>query len=212
MARPGGLRERKKERTRAAIVEAARALFLDRGYDATTVQDIAEVADVSPGTVFGYFPAKSDIFFAGYDELVDDFVAWLESRPAGTSAIESAAAWDATVAARMKKAPRSPDLVWRRRSRGMADASPALSALERQRYMRAEDALARAIADDLGDDPGAMRPRLIAAMREGLTFATARLDAAGTDESARTYMGACFLAAAQAIAAVPPPGRAGRKR
>jgi hypothetical protein len=107
----------------------------------------------------------------------------------------------------MKKAPRSPDLVWRRRSRALADASPTLSALERQRYMRAEDALARAIAADLGDDPEALRPRLIAAMREGLAFATARLDTAGTDESARSYMGACFLAAAHAMAQVPPPAK-----
>jgi AcrR family transcriptional regulator len=194
-------------------VEAARELFLERGYEATTVQDIAEAADVSPGTVFGYFPTKADIFFAGYDELVDDFVAWLESRPEGVTAIESAAAWDATVAARIKKAPRSPDLLWRRRSRAMADASPTLSALERQRYSRAEDALARAVAADLGDEPDAIRPRLIAAMREALAFETARVDTAGTDESARAYMGACFAAAAEAMAAVPPPpARRGRRR
>ncbi|MEY9486598.1 AcrR family transcriptional regulator [Streptomyces calvus] len=78
---PGpGLRERKKTKTREAIREAAFALIAEQGYEATTIEQIAGRAEVSPSTVSRYFPAKEDIVLGdGYDRPL---LAELSARPA----------------------------------------------------------------------------------------------------------------------------------
>ncbi|HUA28099.1 MAG TPA: TetR family transcriptional regulator [Streptosporangiaceae bacterium] len=84
-SRPAGLRERKKARTRASIREHALRLFREQGYQATTVEQIAEAAEVSPSTFFRYFPTKEDVV------LQDDFdlitVEAFEAQPADMSIV-----------------------------------------------------------------------------------------------------------------------------
>ncbi len=75
-----GLRERKKTKTREAIRAATYALVKEQGYDATTIDQIAERAEVSPSTVFRYFPTKEDIVLT--DEQDPILLALLRSRPA----------------------------------------------------------------------------------------------------------------------------------
>src|SRR4051794_12051078 len=83
------LRERHAERTREAIVTAAFELFADKGFAATTVDEIAERADVAPRTFFRYFPAKEAVLFEGSGDQVDDAVARLRARPEEESPYES---------------------------------------------------------------------------------------------------------------------------
>ncbi|QNP70516.1 TetR family transcriptional regulator [Streptomyces roseirectus] len=75
-----GLRERKKIKTRTAIRDATYALIQEQGYDATTVEQIADRAEVSPSTVFRYFPTKEDIVLT--DEYDPILLAELRERPA----------------------------------------------------------------------------------------------------------------------------------
>jgi AcrR family transcriptional regulator len=82
-----GLRERKKAKTRAAIQEQAMRLFRERGYEATTVEKIAEAAEVSPSTFFRYFPTKEAVVM--YDVLDPIIVEAFRRQPPELSPIQA---------------------------------------------------------------------------------------------------------------------------
>ena len=82
-----GLRERKKAKTHAAIQEEALRLFREQGYDATTVEQIAEAAEVSPSTFFRYFPTKEDVVF--YDVLDPPMVESFRAQPRELNPIQA---------------------------------------------------------------------------------------------------------------------------
>src|SRR6201990_2129602 len=76
---PSGLRERKKARTRATIRQEALRLSREQGYQATTVEQIAAAAEVSPSTFFRYFPTKEDVVLQ--DDMEAMLVEALEQQP-----------------------------------------------------------------------------------------------------------------------------------
>jgi AcrR family transcriptional regulator len=80
-----GLRERKKAKTRATIQRHAMRLIHEQGYDATTVEQIAEAAEISPSTFFRYFPTKEDVVL--YDDLDPPLIAAYEAQPADAGPI-----------------------------------------------------------------------------------------------------------------------------
>jgi len=83
-----GRRERKRRQTRERIEEAAMSLFLKRGFDGTTIEDITEAADVSKRSFFDYFPSKEEVVFAWQDSFADSLAAAVAERPADEPAVK----------------------------------------------------------------------------------------------------------------------------
>jgi AcrR family transcriptional regulator len=88
MSEPG-LRERKKERTRALIAETAFGLFAERGFDNVTVAEIARAADVAEKTVFNYFPTKEDLVYGRMESFEDELLHAIRTRAPGESVLSA---------------------------------------------------------------------------------------------------------------------------
>jgi AcrR family transcriptional regulator len=152
-----GLRERKKQRTREAIVDAALRLFDERGYEETTIADIAEAADIAPRTFFGYFPSKEDVVFADFPADFDALAERLRGRDEDETAIDALRAFIAEVLEQAELADERE--LCRKR---IIKQSEALDAHRRALMGRMEDMLAEAVARDFGNRPGDLRPPMIA--------------------------------------------------
>ena len=158
--RQEGLRARKMARTRAAVEEAAMGLFLDRGYAATTIDDIAAAVEVSPRTVLRYFGSKEDILFAREREAVRRVGELLGGRPATEPVLGAARDVLARVAAGYDAAPERR-LAWARLVRG----TPALAGAYLELLAGFEAAFARFAAGRAAAAAGAAgRSRLQAAV------------------------------------------------
>ncbi|MFA1542730.1 TetR family transcriptional regulator [Actinomadura monticuli] len=158
-----GLRERKKQRTRLALIDAALDLFLAKGYEAATIDEIVASVEVSQRTFFRYFATKEDVvtsFLAEHDQVLEEALA---ARPPGerpfTALFESLrvvlraiAEGDPAEGARF------------RRVRRVVESTPSLMAAQMARYSASAESLAAEIARregvDLEDD---LRPRILVA-------------------------------------------------
>jgi AcrR family transcriptional regulator len=84
-----GLRERKKLRTRGALIDSAFDLFQRKGFEATTIDEIAESVDVSPRTFFRYFASKEEVALSLIDDQLKALLDHFEHRPAAESVLEA---------------------------------------------------------------------------------------------------------------------------
>ncbi|RFC00690.1 TetR family transcriptional regulator [Rhizobium leguminosarum bv. trifolii] len=153
-----GRRQRKRRQTRERIEQAAMTLFLQRGFEATTIEDITEAADVSKRSFFDYFPSKDEVVFAWQDSFADRLMAQIAARPAEEPSVAVVkAAITATVVASVDE-------------RGLAlgeliHRTPALKARDQLKYARLEQKLAEALLLRKGNDPEERsRMRVLAAV------------------------------------------------
>jgi AcrR family transcriptional regulator len=170
-----GLRERKKQRTREAIVEAALRLFDERGFEHTTIADIAEAADIAPRTFFGYFPSKEDVVFADFPADFSALAERLQGRADDETAIDALRAFIADAVAQADLNDERE--LCRKRVIGKSET---LDAHRRALMGRMEDMLAEAVARDFGNQPGDLRPPMIAS---AAVAALGSLDKTGSSDS-----------------------------
>jgi AcrR family transcriptional regulator len=160
-----GLRERKKARTRAAIREHALRLFREQGYDATTVEQIAEAAEVSPSTFFRYFPTKEDVV------LQDDMdLLWLEAIRQQPPDVGPIAALRASVRAAFAGMGEG-EWAQLRETTELAVAVPAVRARMLAELARTTQILAAAVAERSGRDSGDFAARVLAGAVVGIAMA-----------------------------------------
>ncbi|MER7400922.1 TetR family transcriptional regulator [Streptomyces sp. NPDC000070] len=179
------LRERKKLRTRDALLRAAMELFATRGYEETTVDDIAAAVDVSQRTFFRYFAGKEEAAFYVPRLAETQVVEAVRARPPGEAPLEALRravleSWDTISETIEEIVPVELHMrVYR-----VIESTPALLAAHLRRAAELEEELARIIAEreglDVDTDP---RPRIVVALFGGVIRVTERLWSAGDDLS-----------------------------
>ena len=155
---PEGLRERKKQRTREQIIDAAIGLFAERGYQATTIADIAAAADVAPRTFFSYFPSKEAVVFHDLERDLDGLASTLRDRLPGETAFDALRRW---IDSMLDEWMAEGDTAALRKRLCIEDEG--LANFQGGVMARIQELMLEAIADDLGEPADALRPRLVAA-------------------------------------------------
>jgi AcrR family transcriptional regulator len=138
-----GLRARKRQQTRERLTRAAMALFLERGFEATTLDDIAAAADVSRRSFFHYFASKEDVVFAWQEEISVALMAAVAARPAGESMLTAA---ENAIAAMARQVDANEAIAMSCLKRD----NPALRARDQVKYEKLEQALAEALSQRAG--------------------------------------------------------------
>jgi AcrR family transcriptional regulator len=154
-----GLRERKKQRTREAILETALLLFSERGFDAVSVAEIADAVEVSVRTVYNYFPTKEHLVFDRMEAFEQALLAAVRERAPGESALEAFRRFVLTSSVRLEAKEASEVVATAAR---MITASPALQAHEREVLSRYTHSLAALLAEETGASADKVEPWIAA--------------------------------------------------
>jgi AcrR family transcriptional regulator len=179
-----GLRARKKRETREALTRAGLELFVERGYDETTLAEIADSAGVSTRTIFAYFASKEDILFSTLQTMREALAQALADRPAGTDAL--AALREFILSSAHEKTELD------HRLGQVIAADPTLSSHKRARIAQLQELLAAAIADDLGVGPDDLRPQVAAASLTAAFEVLERQDRGPSKTPTRTEIAAAI--------------------
>jgi AcrR family transcriptional regulator len=206
-----GLRERKKARTRQTIERVALDLFAKRGFQQTTLAEIAEAAEVAPSTLYSYFPLKEDILFGLNDAIRESARRRIRSHSTSETLVDALAAW---VTIDVPEIVGTDSKLIRRR-RAIIDSDDSLLVQERLRNALLEDVFAEAFAEDLGETPEDLRSRLMAAVTvsglRAIWFWWLRQHDDGVADTREpftldaTYLTSLLSAAEAAIEAIPSP-------
>jgi AcrR family transcriptional regulator len=149
-------RARKKAQTRQQIQQVAQQLFAEHGFENVTIADIAGRADVAVQTVFNHFATKEELFFADRADWVDGYAQAVRSRPPGAAPLTALREHCMSMIRHYLRTLEDPEM---RAVVATLDASPALSAYERELHNEAvrllTTALVEAYAEEDSTAPGA---------------------------------------------------------
>jgi AcrR family transcriptional regulator len=188
-----GLRERKRQQTRERLTRMAMTLFLERGFEATTLDDIAAAADISRRSFFHYFASKEDVVFAWQEESTASLIAAVAARPANESMLTAAENAILTMVGQLK--PGEAMAIAR-----LKRDNPALQARDQVKHEKLERALAEALGKRAGQKTEKLQARLVAMIATGTMRIGGELWAA---EGAREKPEALVKRAFAAIRAIP---------
>ncbi|MEU2287600.1 TetR family transcriptional regulator [Streptomyces sp. NPDC013178] len=179
------LRERKKQRTRDALLRAALELFTAQGYERTTVDEIAETVDVSQRTFFRYFAGKEEAALALTEMTIERFVEAVRARPPHEAPMEALrqAVLDGWYSINEVVESVAPIELYLRMCR-VIESTPVLLAAHLRRSVETEETIARVLAEREGLDVDAdPRPRVAVAVFGGVMRMTERQWTLGADFS-----------------------------
>ncbi|GAA2885610.1 hypothetical protein GCM10010517_49260 [Streptosporangium fragile] len=196
MGQPG-LRERKKQKTRLALIDAALDLFLRQGYEATTVDQIAAAVEISPRTFFRYFATKEDVALSLPVDNQEIMVAELAARPADEPPFTAFAHAVRAVITMLKQGDPA-DTARFLKSRKVIDGTPALFAGSARRMMENERRLVAELARREGSSPDDLLPHFVVALFT--TVARVGFEFCGPDDPDDITAVAARLEAALAMA------------
>lgn len=183
------LRERKKQRTRQAISDAATELFAERGFEAVTIEEVAAAAEVSKKTVFNYFGSKEDLLFDEAEAAEARLIAAVRDRGEGEPVLDAVRRNARAAVGRMC----SGEEPWIEKMARIVASSPALQAREAEIFDRMAHRLADVIREETGAHKGDCRPyvvaqALMAVQRSMLESARGRVVAGQTGRSLATAL------------------------
>jgi AcrR family transcriptional regulator len=161
-----GLRERKKLRTREAIIDAALDLFEQKGFDATTIEDIAAAADVSPRTFFRYFESKLALIMARSTTKHASLGPSLAARPPDESLTEAVSH---VMRAELSEQLADPLVV---REFQVMLTTPSLRNLARDHFYDEEAGMVSAVAERLGLPPDDLAAHVITSIISSALWTT----------------------------------------